>query len=89
MERENRRSEPRQSEDRRVEEAGVRRVGGEEGRRGGHPQSCNLEQLYHESLPMGRALSHSGPPALGGIGRVKGRPKYRNNEVLQNPRGLE
>ena len=29
------------------------------------PQSCNLEQLYHEALPLDKALSHSGPPAFG------------------------
>ena len=29
------------------------------------PQSCNLEQLYHEALPLDKALSHSGPPGYG------------------------
>jgi hypothetical protein len=42
---------------------------GASGRRGaGHPQSCNLEQLYHEALPLSKALSHSGPPAFGDPG---------------------
>ena len=43
---------------------------GGSGRRHHQPQSCNLETLYHEALPatVERALSHSGPPALGGIG---------------------
>ena len=51
-------------------EEGVRRnvEDGGGARRAGHPQSCNLEQLYHESIPMDRALSHSGPPAFGGSG---------------------
>ena len=34
-------------------------------------QSCNLEQLYHEALPLERALSHSGPPALGSLGSLE------------------
>ena len=29
------------------------------------PRSANLEQLYHQSLPMDKALSHSGPPVFG------------------------
>ena len=29
------------------------------------PRSANLEQLYHEALPMNKALSHSGPSAFG------------------------
>ena len=29
------------------------------------PQSCNLEQLYHEALPLDKALSHSGPAGYG------------------------
>jgi len=33
-----------------------------------HPQSCNLEQLYHEALPLDKALSHSGPAAFGNTG---------------------
>ena len=49
-----------------VEEA---QVGGR--RAGAHPQSCNLEQLYHEALPLSKALSHSGPPAFGDPGRIK------------------
>ena len=32
------------------------------------PQSCNLEQLYHEALPLDKALSHSGPPGYGSTG---------------------
>jgi hypothetical protein len=40
------------------------------GRRAAHPQSCNLEQLYHEALPLNKALSHSGPPAFGDTGLV-------------------
>jgi hypothetical protein len=54
------------------EEGGRRAVGQSEegGRRAvGHPQSCNLEQLYHEALPLSKALSHSGPPAFGDPGR--------------------
>ena len=31
----------------------------------GHPRSANLEQLYHEAIPMDKALSHSGPSAFG------------------------
>ena len=44
---------------------------GGSGRRHHQPQSCNLETLYHEALPatVDRALSHSGPPALGGLGK--------------------
>ncbi len=42
----------------------------EGGRRAAHPQSCNLEQLYHEALPLNKALSHSGPPAFGDTGRI-------------------
>ena len=30
-----------------------------------HPRSANLEQLYHEAIPMDKALSHSGPSAFG------------------------
>ena len=45
-------------------EAGARRER-EPGRGGRQPQSCNLEQLYHEALPLDKALSHSGPPAYG------------------------
>ena len=29
------------------------------------PRSANLEQLYHEAIPMNKALSHSGPSAFG------------------------
>ena len=29
------------------------------------PRSANLEQLYHQALPMDKALSHSGPPNFG------------------------
>ena len=29
------------------------------------PRSANLEQLYHEAIPMDKALSHSGPSAFG------------------------
>lgn len=39
------------------------------GGRRAHPQSCNLEQLYHEALPLSKALSHSGPPAFGDTGQ--------------------
>ena len=36
------------------------------GRQNAHvPRSANLEQLYHQSLPMDKALSHSGPPNFG------------------------
>ena len=31
----------------------------------GHPRSANLHQLYHEAIPMDKALSHSGPSAFG------------------------
>ena len=34
-------------------------------RRVGGPRPQNLEQLYHEALPMNKALSHSGPSAFG------------------------
>ena len=37
-------------------EQGRRQPGG--GRNGPAPQSCNLEQLYHEALPLDKALSH-------------------------------
>ena len=30
-----------------------------------HPRSANLEQLYHEAIPMDKALSHSGPSTFG------------------------
>ena len=47
------------------EAAGLRRER-ETGPRGQRqPQSCNLEQLYHEALPLDKALSHSGPPGYG------------------------
>ena len=61
-------------------EEGVRRNVEEGGgaRRAGHPQSCNLEQLYHESIPMDRALSHSGPPAFGGSGNP---PSLRISQI--------
>ena len=51
-------------------EAGVALRGGRTGGRGGQaqPQSCNLEQLYHESLPLDKALSHSGPAGYGSVG---------------------
>jgi hypothetical protein len=29
------------------------------------PRSANLEQLYHEAIPMHKALSHSGPSTFG------------------------
>ena len=46
------------------EAAGLRRE--RDGGRGQRqPQSCNLEQLYHEALPLDKALSHSGPPGYG------------------------
>ena len=45
------------------EAAGVRRERETRGQR--QPQSCNLEQLYHEALPLDKALSHSGPPGYG------------------------
>ena len=48
------------------------RAGGRAGGRGGQPQSCNLEQLYHESLPLDKALSHSGPPGYGSVGSSVG-----------------
>ena len=35
------------------------------GRIGQPPRSANLEQLYHEAIPMDKALSHSGPSAFG------------------------
>ena len=31
------------------------------------PRSANLEQLYHQALPMDKALSHSGPPVFGNM----------------------
>ena len=64
-------------------EEGVRRNVEEGGgaRRAGHPQSCNLEQLYHESIPMDRALSHSGPPAFGGSGTPA--PSLRISQIHQ------
>ena len=40
------------------------RVEMRDGRRQPHPQSCTLEQLYHEALPLEKALSHSGPPTF-------------------------
>ncbi len=30
-----------------------------------HWRSANLEQLYHEAIPMDKALSHSGPAMFG------------------------
>ena len=39
--------------------------GEDSSRRVRQPQSCNLEQLYHEALPLDKALSHSGPPGYG------------------------
>ena len=39
-----------------------------DGRRQPHPQSCTLEQLYHEALPLEKALSHSGPPTFPNVG---------------------
>ena len=29
------------------------------------PRSADLQQLYHEAIPMNKALSHSGPSAFG------------------------
>ena len=42
----------------------IRRMDHPRGRLGG-PRPHNLEQLYHETLPMNKALSHSGPSAFG------------------------
>ena len=44
------------------------RVEMRDGRRQPHPQSCTLEQLYHEALPLEKALSHSGPPTFPTVG---------------------
>ena len=44
------------------------RVEMRDGRRQAHPQSCTLEQLYHEALPLEKALSHSGPPTFPTVG---------------------
>ena len=44
------------------------RVEMRDGRRQAHPQSCTLEQLYHEALPLDKALSHSGPPTFPNVG---------------------
>ena len=44
------------------------RVEMRDGRRQPHPQSCTLEQLYHEALPLEKALSHSGPPTFPNVG---------------------
>ena len=45
---------------------------GRAGGRGGQPQSCDLEQLYHEALPLDKALSHSGPAGYGSVGSSVG-----------------
>jgi hypothetical protein len=37
------------------------------GRQHAVPRSANLEQLYHQALPMDKALSHSGPPIFGNV----------------------
>ena len=37
------------------------------GRQHAVPRSANLEQLYHQALPMDKALSHSGPPIFGNL----------------------
>lgn len=44
---------------------------------GAAPRSANLEQLYHEAIPMDKALSHSGPSAFGNPSGVAG--------LLQHP----
>ena len=49
-------------------EAGVRREREPSTRGQRQPQSCNLEQLYHEALPLDKALSHSGPAGYGSTG---------------------
>jgi hypothetical protein len=54
---------------------GGRRAGGQ------HPQSCNLEQLYHEALPLSKALSHSGPPAFGDTGLFSHTVSYADLKV--------
>ena len=51
---------------RSLEEGGQGGGGGGEGGTSGPVQSCNLGQLYHESPPLDKALSHSGPRTLGG-----------------------
>lgn len=52
--------------------AGAPLRGGRGGGRGGQPQSCDLEQLYHEALPLDKALSHSGPAGYGSVGSSAG-----------------
>ena len=37
------------------------------GRQNAVPRSANLEQYYHQALPMDKALSHSGPPIFGNL----------------------
>ena len=48
----------------REEGSNEERVEMRDGRRQPHPQSCTLEQLYHEALPSPPILSNSGPPNL-------------------------
>ena len=52
----------------RVTSSNEERVEMRDGRRQPHPQSCTLEQLYHEALPLEKALSHSGPPTFPTVG---------------------
>ena len=52
----------------REEVSNEERVEMRDGRRQAHPQSCTLEQLYHEALPLDKALSHSGPPTFPNVG---------------------
>merc|ERR1719422_2277532 len=52
----------------REEASTEERVEMRDGRRQAHPQSCTLEQLYHEALPLDKALSHSGPPTFPNVG---------------------
>jgi hypothetical protein len=52
----------------RVTSSNEERVEMRDGRRQPHPQSCTLEQLYHEALPLEKALSHSGPPTFPNVG---------------------
>ena len=58
----------REGEARGAANSNEERVEMRAGRRQPHPQSCTLEQLYHEALPLEKALSHSGPPTFPTVG---------------------
>ena len=59
----------REGEERGATSSNEERVEMRDGRRQqNHPQSCTLEQLYHEALPLEKALSHSGPPTFPNVG---------------------